>query len=97
MPKYTLTICGILIALLPFSGFPGSFKAPAYFILGALVAYLGFEANRFKRKASSFRRHRKPKEAISIKVNGTESAILKEEPHVITSLIEPDEEHTAQA
>ena len=41
MKKRTLiTILGILVAILPVTHFPGSWKNPVYIILGLTIAYL---------------------------------------------------------
>lgn len=41
MKKRTLiTILGIIVALLPITHFPGSWKNPAYIILGLTITYL---------------------------------------------------------
>lgn len=41
MKKRTyITILGIIIALLPFTHFPGSWKNPLYTIFGLIIAYM---------------------------------------------------------
>lgn len=95
MPKNTISILGLVIAVLPFLGFPGSFKAPAFFLLGLGVAYLSFEEHRHKRRPHAIRRvNRKQKGAVSLSVNETGKE-QKDGGVVITSLVEPNEEDKA--
>lgn len=92
MPRYTITTLGVLVALLPFLGFPGAWKSPVYFLFGISIAYLSFQEHRPKRKGGPIRRvHRKTKGAVTLSVNG-ESTGAQSETSVITSLIEPNEE-----
>jgi len=70
IPKNTLTILGILVALLAFLGFPGSFKTPAFFILGLVIAYVSYQEHHHRRKLPSFKRgSRKLKGAVSLQVS----------------------------
>lgn len=74
---------------MPFLGFPGSFKSPAYFILGGAIAYFSFEENRHKRKHSPFKRVRKSKDSVTVPVNATPFRASTGK-QTITSLVEPE-------
>ena len=50
MPKNLITILGVLIAILPFLGIPGSIKSPIYFLLGLAVAFTGYYQSHYKKK-----------------------------------------------
>lgn len=94
MPKHLITVLGIFIAILPFLGFPNSYKAPVYFILGGGIAYLSFYEHRHRKKHPSMRRVRKSKGAVTLPVNGG-SLHTRGEIQTITNLVESNEENTA--
>ena len=73
---------------MPFLGFPGSFKSPAYFLLGGAIAYITFQEHRHKKKHSSLKKIRKNKDAVSVSVGNAPSPVL-ENKKTITSLVEP--------
>ncbi len=50
IPKNGTIIIGILIAVMPFVGIPGSWKTPLYFLLGSAVAALSYQMI-YKKKA----------------------------------------------
>ncbi len=74
---------------MPFLGFPGSFKSPAYFLLGGAIAYITFQEHHHKKKHSSIKKIRKSKDAVSVPVgNGSFSASSPKQ--TINSLVEPE-------
>ena len=84
-----IIILGLTVAILPFLGFPGSFKSPAYFLLGGAIAYITFQENRHRRKHSPLKKIRKSKDVISVPVgNGSFPASAGKQ--TITSLVEPE-------
>lgn len=84
-----IIILGLMVAVLPFLGFPGSFKSPAYFLLGGAIAYITFQENRHKRKHSPFKRVRKSKDSVTVPVT-TISLPTSAGKQTITSLVEPE-------
>ena len=84
-----IIILGLAVAILPFLGFPGSFKSPAYFLLGGAIAYITFQEHRHKKKHSSLKKIRKNKDAVSVSVgNGSFPASAGKQ--TITNLVEPE-------
>jgi hypothetical protein len=90
MKKNIIPILAILVAVLPFLGFPSSFKAPVFFLLGASIAFLSFREHHHKRKTATVRRIRRAKEVVTVHVNNT----LEKQSGgslTITNLVEPDD------
>ncbi len=64
MPKRKIMIwIGVLIALMPFLGFPPSWKTAFYFVSGVLIAWNSYQLNKH-RMTRRQRREQKPKESI---------------------------------
>lgn len=55
---------GILVALMPFLGFPSAWKTVVYFVSGALIAWNSFQLNKHK-QAKRAKQERKRKEEIT--------------------------------
>lgn len=89
MKKNLISILAILVAILPFLGFPSSFKAPVFFLLGASIAFLSFREHHHKRK-HTVRRIRRAKEVVTVPVNKIPEK-QDDEPLTITNLVEPNE------
>jgi hypothetical protein len=92
MPKNAVTIFGLLVAVLPFLGFPSSFKSPAYFVLGVVIAYIGYYEHRHKRKPLTVRRVRRARDITSVPVSDALIEDGAKNITVLTNLVEPREE-----
>lgn len=98
MPKHVTTILGLLVAVLPFLGFPSSFKSPAYFVFGIVIAYIGYYEHRHKRKPITIRRIRKARDITAVPVVAAPLLSTEEEKESeITNLLEPNEEVNIKA
>ena len=91
MPKNTIITLGLVVAILPFLGFPNSFKAPVIFLLGIGIAYASFYEHHRKRKSAGLRRiHRRTKGAVTVLVGSEKGP----EPQNTINLVEPNEENS---